>query len=169
MNRSLDLHEGDVFRFSYSTEYRAKLFMPDHCFDGQLVALDYCESIILFDTYWLHGFKPSEGGAQFTQEEALARGELTFVCNLNDVEMIDKGRAQYYDDADIFNLSYQHQCSPYFAIRKGAERSQAKMSRKIEEKMQEERRSIESAISRIGLLTRAKLLTEEGRLSEVYL
>lgn len=169
MNRSLDLREGDVFRFSYSTEYRAKLFMPDHCFDGQLVALDYCESIILFDTYWLLGSKPCGDAMRFTQEEALARGELTFVCNLNDVEVIDTWFAQYYDDADVFDLSYQHQCYPYFAIRKGAERSQSKIFRKIEEKMQEERRSIESAICRIGLLTRARLLTEEGRLSEVYL
>lgn len=161
---------GDIFRFHYSEEQAAKRHMPYHCFDGQLVAVE-CErnGIILLDSYWLYQFQPRGDGRRFTVDQAQQEGELTFVCNLNEVEKVDKGTTQYFDDGDVFDLSYQHHCYPYFAIRKGAKRSQEKMRRVVAEKVSEERRKIESAASQIEWLGRQLQKIEDGRLEEAYL
>lgn len=165
----MDIREGDVFRFSYSGEQRAKLFEPYHCFDGQLVAVIEGGSIRLMDSYWLHEFKPRHDSRWFTEDDAMAKGELTFVCNLGDVQKVDKWQTQYYDDADVFDLSYQHRCYAFHAIRKGASKSKGKMLQVIEEKLQAERRAIESANWTIERLTKEAKKIEEGRLEEVYL
>lgn len=166
---NVDIREGDVFRFSYSDEYRKKLFEPHHCFDGQLVAVPSIGGLILMDTYWLHGFEPRHDGRSFTVEEAQERGTLTLVCNLNETTKVSKSDIQYYDDDDWFNLSYQHGCYPWFAIRNGATKSKEKIVGVLREKMAAERRAIELATFNIERLGRYAQLAEDGRLSEVYL
>lgn len=166
----MDIREGDIFSFSYSTEYRAKLFEPHHCFDGQLVAAREGDGIVLVDTYWLYQFQPrGDSSRRFTESDARKKGELRLVCNLHDVNKIEKHDAQYYDDTDVFDLSYQHRCYPYFALRNGATRSKEKMRIVVRDKMKRERSNIESAIYNIERLARTELMIEEGRVDEVYL
>lgn len=165
----MTIREGDIFRFSYSTEYRKKLFEPHHCFDGQLVAVKAGDGLILMDSYWLHQFQPRDDSRWFTEEDARSKGELTLVCNINDVEKVEQWRTDYYDDADVFDLSYQHRCYPYFAVRKGAPRSKDKMVQVVREKIQKERRAIESALSSIERLARTEQMINDGRIEDAYI
>ena len=164
------IREGDIFRFSYSDESRAKKFEPYHCFDGQLLAVKEGDGIVLLDTYWLYQFQPSGDGRRFTEATAKEQGALTFVCNLAEVDKVhSESETQYFDAADVFDLSSQHRCYPYFAVRKGAERSKEKMLSVLQEKMHKERSAIDSAAYNIQHLSRQMLLVEQDRLEEVYL
>jgi hypothetical protein len=145
MNQALAIREGDVFRFQWSEAEYAKVRPGgdlNWCFDGQLVM----RNGKLWDTYWgFDGF--SCDSKWFTKADAEARGTLTFVCNLNDVEIVrDRSRLRYFDDADCFNLCYQHGCYKQYAVRKGAQRSQTKMLSEVEEKVRNVRGEIESAV-----------------------
>lgn len=116
------LKERDVFRFSYSDAAIARMRSPNPywCFDGQLIV----RNGRLCDTYWA-GHKLSAGG-----DERVVRpedGDLQFICNLDDVQEIHESECRYYDSADIINLSHQHGCYRFFAIRKGTPKSQRAM------------------------------------------
>jgi hypothetical protein len=165
------IREGDVFRFRYSDT--TKRFMPYHCFDGQLIAFKQPDgSLLLRDTYWLHAcpdFKERSDTRTFTEAEAREQGELAFVCNLGQTDRIEKYALPYYDEADVFDLSHQHGCYPYFALRKGAEKSPDKIRRVIGERIAEARRKIELAEWDIKRMTEFALKVEAGELSEVYL
>ncbi len=125
---------GDVFHFRYSELERSKRFMPEHCFDGQLVYDG--KSGELFDTYW--GFMSlSDSGHHFTPEEAAAKGTLTFICNLDEVQPIQECLYEQYDEADRFDLSYQHACYKKYFIRKGAKKSRAMQLRLLDERQQQ--------------------------------
>lgn len=166
------IREGDVFRFRYSAE-RAPKHMPYHCFDGQLIAFKQPDgSLLLRDTYWLYAhpdFKERSDTRSFTEDDARERGELEFVCNLGDVERVEKDRTLYYDDGDVFDLSHQHRCYPYFAIRKGAERCPEKMRREIASKIQDAERRINSAKWEIERMHGYAAKVDAGQLDEVYL
>lgn len=162
------MRNGDVYRFSYTDT--SGMHMPYHCFDGQLVAFEQSDgSFLLRDTYWLHDFKERSDTRTFTEADAKAEGELVFVCNLNDVQKIKKHDADYYDDGDLFNISYQHGCYPCMALRKGAAKSPEKMLRVIEQRTAEARRNIESAQREIERLGEYAKKVEAGDLSEVWL
>lgn len=163
------IRKGDIFRFRYSDEERAKRFMPDHCFDGQLVAFQRDDgSIYLKDTYW-SGFTSRSDGTCFSPEEAGRLGELTFVCNVYDVQEIRKDQTVYYAESDVFDLSYQHHCYPYYVVRKGAQRDRERMLAVIAERIADKKREIESLDRGIIWLESMRALCDEGKLDEVYL
>lgn len=123
---------GDVYDFRYNAEETKKRFEPYHCFDGQLVVKERSDgTLYLEDTYW------TSQNVCFTPDDAEKLGTLEFRCNLNDIDYIDEYDLKYYDDSDIFNLSYQHGCYKRYAKRKGAERSKKKMERVLSRRIEE--------------------------------
>jgi hypothetical protein len=135
-----DAKEGDVFRFSYSQAEREKAAQGwagslNHCFDGQVV---YRKGQYV-DTYWSFG---ECGDGRVVRPD---QGELTFVVNLADVEPIRSYEALHYDEADVFDLSYQHGCYKKLMIRKGAQPSAARMIIEVRKKEASLRAEIEFA------------------------
>lgn len=123
------VRENDVFRFRYSDQVergiREHSYDAYHCFDGILKAHERMDGmIILWDTYW---GTVSNSSRWFTVEEAHEKGELTFVCNLDDVDPIRESDMKYYDDSDVFALRIHHGYRNEYYLRRGAERSQTKM------------------------------------------
>lgn len=130
----MELKVNDVYKFWYNEEWREKIFDPNWCFDGQLIVKQNRNGeLFLEDTYW-YG---SGENKCFTLEQALERGVLIFVCNLNDIELIKENELNYYADDDIFNLSRQHGCYKEFYKRKGTEKSSDKMEEVLKYKIQE--------------------------------
>ena len=131
----------DVFSFSYNEEETRKRFEPYHCFDGQFIVKQRENGeLYLMDTYWASkydGFKHWSDYKCKTIGDAQKQGELTFRCNLDEVEEIRERDLQYYDDEDLFNLSYQHGCYEYYVKRKGAELSIDKMLQSIKHKIED--------------------------------
>ena len=151
----------DVYRFSYSAEWRTKLFEPSHCFDGQLI---YREGV-LTDTYW--GIEPrGDGGRRFSQQEAEQKGALTFVCNLNDVEQIQEHLFPQYADGDAFNLSHQHGCYKYFVVKKGARKSTEKrlaiLAERVKTAKHEAEYAMRAAFNRIEQCQEQRYRLESG-------
>lgn len=139
---SATIKAGDVFNFRY-TDGKER-FMPNHCFDGQLIAVETPRGLLLADTYWTFGKVHSDSGRVFNEQEAREQGELTFVCNLSEVEDIKDG-THYYADKDVFDLSHQHGCYKKHVKRKGALRSRERMLQKLYSDMQEAHRQVASA------------------------
>ena len=131
----------DVFSFRYNEEEARKRFEPYHCFDGQFIVKQRENGeLYLMDTYWASkydGFRHRSDCKWKTIEDAQKQGELTFRCNLDEVEEIREHELQYYDDEDLFNLSYQHDCYEFYVKRKGAERSIDKMLQSIKHKIED--------------------------------
>lgn len=138
---ALQFNENDVFSFRYNEAELKARFSPHHCFDGQFIVKVNSKGEKYFvDTYWASkydGFTAYQDVKSRTIDEAISQGELTFICNLNDVEEIKEWEKEYYDDEDIFNLSYQHNCYSFFVKKKGAEKSQSKMLQSIKTKIEE--------------------------------
>lgn len=133
----MEIKVNDVYKFSYNEEQLRNLLMPYHCFDGQLIAKERNGELYLEDTYWLSG-----GSKIFILEEALKRGTLTFICNLDDVEKATENDYNYYDDEDLFDLSYQHRSYKRYFKKKGSERSKNKMKEVLEKKIEDNERVI---------------------------
>src|ERR1051325_4089891 len=120
---TIEPKDGDVYQFVYSEESwkRAKSGVGHGdlrwCFDGQLIFRDG----LLCDTYWGLDWR-GDTGRYFTIAEAVAKGTLTFVCNLNDVEKIPDYDFPLYAAGDAFNLTHQHGCYKYFVKRRGAKK-----------------------------------------------
>lgn len=129
----------------------------NHCWDGQLVA---CKrengDIYLADTYWASKYDKFQRGGErkyYTPTEATNRGELKLICNLEDVEEIKEGDTYYYDESDIFNLSYQHNCYKFFVKKIGAVKSQNRMIEYAQYKLDEaiqKKASVEHSIKRLA-------------------
>ena len=157
------IREGDVFSFRYKPEIEKKKFYPYHCFDGQLIAKKNSKGeIYLEDTYW------TTGGRILTPEEAERLGVLTFKCNLRNVEKTHKEDLVYYDDKDIFDLSYQHRSYEEHAVRKGAERSKSKMLDVVNGRIEEAEHEIVRLKGKIKNLKDARKKIKSGNLN-VYL
>lgn len=144
----MEIKLGDVFRFQYT--YQPGERDRYWCFDGQLVATAHNGGIMLVDTYWC----TSGSNRQFTQEEAEAKGTLKLVCNLNEVEEIKDGTF-YYDEKDVFDLSYQHNCYKRFMKRKGAPRSRDAMRAHLQGLIQKARADVSHAVSRCEFLAQS--------------
>lgn len=129
------MKDNDVYNFSYNDVERQKAARGwggalDHCFDGQLIV----KNGTLFDTYW--GFDPrGDCGRRFTEAEALGKGTLTFVCNLDDVEKISEHLYPQYEHGDAFNLSHQHGCYKYFVVKKSVKKSVKKQLAILDERI----------------------------------
>ncbi len=135
MTKTIQLREGDVFRFTYSdTECAKSTADLRWCVDGQVVVRDGR----LCDTYW--GFDASE--PRIVRPD---QGTLMFVCNLNDVREIKDYEARHYDEADVFNLTHHHGYRKRFVVRKDAQPSAERMLREIDAKAEAVRKDLESA------------------------
>lgn len=143
---SIQPKDGDVYRFAYSqAEWERARSGLGHgdlhwAFDGQLVYRDG----LLCDTYWGLGWR-GDTGRRFTVAEATTRGELKFVCNLNDVEKIPDHEYPLYAEGDAFNLSHQHGCYKHFVRRKGAKKSPDLMRAAVHRKVADAHSELERA------------------------
>lgn len=137
---------GDVYRFVYSAESweKAKSGLGHGdlhwCFDGQVIYRDDR----LCDTYWGMDWR-GDNGRSFTLAEARAKGTLTFVCNLNDVEKIRPEEHELYAAGDAFNLSHQHGCYRHYVKRKGAKRDKDRQLAALSRKVQSARDDLDRA------------------------
>jgi hypothetical protein len=135
----MELKINDVYRFSYHDA--GNMFMPYHCFDGQLVVRQKENgNLYLEDTYW--GWKDGSNKT-FTPEQALECGALKFICNLDDVQKCEEYNFNYYADDDLFNLSYQHGCYKRFYKKLGAQKSFVKMEQILKNKITSAENEIE--------------------------
>lgn len=145
----IKLRLNDVYSFRWSPEYYKNNSYPDHCFDGQFIIKQREDGELYFmDTYWASkhdGFKHWSSSRSYTLEQALKNGSVTYVCNLDDVEEIQKHDLIYYADEDLFDLSYQHGCYGYYVKKKGAVRSPEKMRAVILNRIGENEHKISSA------------------------
>lgn len=138
---AVQFKENDVFEFRYKPEEVKKRFEPYHCFDGTLVVKKYDNGkIYLVDTYWSGG-----DSRTFTPEKAIEQGELTFLCNLEEMVDIKEHEMLYYDDADIVKMCIHAGYRSRFLIKKGTRRSQSKMLQSIRQKIEDEHSKIRSA------------------------
>lgn len=130
----MEIKLNDVYKFRYNEKYLKELFEPYWCFDGQLIVKQNKNGeLYLQDTYW--GFNGGECKV-FTLKQVLERGELTFICNLDEVEECKEYDLKYYDDNDLFDLSYQHGRYKLYFKRKEAKKSPEKMRNVIEIKIE---------------------------------
>lgn len=165
------IREGDVFNFRYKQEVidsinHSFVDFVHHCFDGRLIAKKINEEIILFDTYWMSSdFRPDSYSRKFSIKEANEKGYLTFLFNLDDVELVDSSVKYYYDESDWFNFSYQHGCYPRYALKKGAKRSKEQMLKTVNSSIDKIQQEIEWLKSKLEMVNRDKELVENGDLS----
>lgn len=139
--RTYEFKENDVFEFRYKPAEAQKLHSPYHCFDGTLVVKKSTDNnILLVDTYWGYGESRT-----FTPKTAIEKGILTFLCNLDEMEDIKEWETCYYDDADIVKMYIHAGYRSRFLIKKGTQRSQAKMLESIKQKIEDEYNNIKSA------------------------
>lgn len=147
---SIKPRDGDVYRFVYSqAEWERARSGLGHgdlnwAFDGQLIYRDG----LLCDTYWGLDWR-GDTGRRFHVAEAVAKGKLTFVCNINDVETIRDYEYELYAESDAFNLCHQHGCYKHFVKRKGAKRDPERMRAVVERKVAEARSAVDSAIRQL--------------------
>jgi hypothetical protein len=127
----VNIKVNDVYKFRYNAEWTKKLHEPYWCFDGQLIVKKHRNGeLYLVDTYW-----GTSENKSFTLEEALQQGDLTYICNLDEIEKCEQYDLDYYADEDLFDLSHQHRCYKAFYKRKGATKSPEKMKRVLETKI----------------------------------
>jgi hypothetical protein len=157
----IELKEGDVYRWRYTDEIIAR--RRGHVTSGTIYWCEDQQAIVrngtLYDTYWA-GHRLSPCGDQHAKN--LADVELEFVCNWNDIEYIEPHAVKNYDAADVFDLSYQHGCYKYFAIKKGAKPSTAAKLEWLYKKRAEIMREIESHIRHLELLAKQQARLEAG-------
>ncbi len=135
----MDIKVNDVYSFRYKDT--KDMFMPHHCFDGQLLVRQKDDGeLFLQDTYW--GWKDNEN-KRFTLERALECGILRYVCNLDDIEICTSYDLNYYNDEDLFNLSYQHGCYKRYCKKLGAKKSANKIEKVLKEKISSAENNIE--------------------------
>lgn len=155
-----ELREGDVFEFRYSQAYRDKHPGDLHwCFEGTVIV----RKGELCDTYWgMNGY--SEPRIVKTEW-----GALEFVVNLDDVRPCESYEHVYYDDSDCFVITSQHGLQRACFVRKGAEKSSAKLLRVIDERLREKRdeltRHVRSVNFDIERLVEARVKAEAGNLN----
>lgn len=150
---------GDVFRFMYHHEIAKRKTDIWWAFDGKLVVCKDKEGIHLQDTFW--GFCSGEG-KRFNLDNVLELGTLTFICNLNDVKLIDPHDSKYYDDNDLYDLSYHHGYQTKICVRKDASKSHAKMMETIDNEIEKTESEINSLLCKLKKLKeiRAEATTE---------
>lgn len=163
--QTIVLRINDVYSFRWNADYVKKSGRSDlnHCFDGQFIVKQRDGGELYFmDTYWASkydGFTHWSDSRSYSLEEALENGTLEYICNLDEVEEIQKYEMNYYADADLFDLSYQHYCYGFYVRKKGAVRSPEKMRAVILEKISENEGKIRFAQSDInGLRERLEKL-----------
>lgn len=147
----IKLKKGDVYEFRWSAEEREKEVYGGalrHCFESLLVVMqgsfydrdsdEYKDELRLVDTFW--GVNRRDTNTVFTLKDAERRGNLTFYCNLDEIEKIKQYEIDEYEDKDLFRLHDQHACSEscvYWYKKIGAKKSPEKKIKAIENRMTE--------------------------------
>lgn len=158
------LKENDVYKFRFNEHELKNRQYPNHCFDGTLIVKKHSDNrLILEDTYWGSGESKS-----FTLSKALELGSLTFLCNLDEMLDIKEWETLYYDDEDIVELNIHAGYRNRFLIKKGVQRSQAKMLQSIKQKIEDEHSKIRHAENSLKLHNEILLKIESGD-TTVYL
>lgn len=137
----MELKINDVYRARWKE--RTWGDQKDHCFEGILVVLKKNDNFILADTYWGIG---DSSGQVYTPERAEEKFELTYYCNLDEIDEINEYKTKYYDDDDIIYLSRQHACvdsCKYYFIKKGAKRSQSKMVETLNKNIEDSKHTVD--------------------------
>jgi hypothetical protein len=135
---TIEIKLNDVFSFRFNEAETKKRFDPYHCFDGTLIVKQSNDGgLYLEDTYWSSGENKS-----FTVSEALKLGVLTFKCNLDDVQKIEKHDLKYYNDEDIIHLHIHGGYRSQNFIMKGTERSKEAMISHLQGEIEESERLI---------------------------
>lgn len=138
--RNRSIKEGDIYKFRYNEQFMKGNFEPYHCFDGILtVKPSYEKGLILVDGYW------SSDNRWFTLDKALSEGELTFICNVNEVEVIKEYESMYYNEKDIFRLPFHSGYHTVYYKRKGAEKCKETILNQLTVKVQQAESSLTSA------------------------
>lgn len=127
----MEIKVNDIYHFSFNEQYLKDHSQAYWCFDGQFYVWKNEQNgqLYLVDTYWnaLGSYPSGDVGKRFLLTEALAKGTLKFICNLDDLVECSERDTLYYDDNDVFNLSRQHGYYNAFYRRKDAERSMEKV------------------------------------------
>jgi len=133
------IKEGDIYNFRYNEQFMKGNFEPYHCFDGILTVKPSEKGLILEDGYW------SSDNRWFTLDKALSEGELTFVCNINEVEVIKEYESMYYNEKDIFILPFHSGYRTVYYKRKGSEKCKETILNQLTAKVQQAESSLISA------------------------
>lgn len=149
--------EGDLYRWYYRAPGDDRTYGRYHC----------CSNVAVFtqgrlrDTYW----SISGEGRSFGADD-LPKLELVYLGNLSDLEKKPKYEGDYYDDADIVDVT--HSNGGTFYIRKGAKRSAAKMLEVAKKRLEQAQSDERMAISKADQLRGAIARIEAGDTSGFY-
>lgn len=147
------MKKNDVFDFRWDQGY--------HCFDGTLIVRENNKGeLYLEDTYWVSG-----GNKVFTPDEAYEKGKLTFLCNLDEMIDIQEHETVYYNDDDIVIMRIHAGYRNRFLIKKGTQRSQAKMLQCVKQKIEDEYSKIRNAENSLRWYNETLKKIESGDLS----
>lgn len=155
------LREGDIYRWRYREEGDDRQYGRYHCCS--------CIAIVdkhgrLHDTYW---GQASEG--RFFTEANLPQLELTRLGNLSELDRAEPYQADYYDDADIVDISHANSSRGNFYLRKGAKRSAAKMLMAARCRLERSENEERFAAARSAGLREAIASIEAGEIERIYL
>lgn len=155
--------DGDVFRWHY---------LDPEIDDRRPWGNYHCCSCIgifrngrLRDTYWTVG--AGSDGRSFAPDE-FHKLRLEHLGNLDDYNQAPEYQADYYADADIMNLNHPNSTRGNFYLRKGAQRSAAKMLEVARHRLERSESDERSASHRSGELRKA-IAQIEGGATDVHL
>jgi len=183
ITRKEDIQEKGIYRFVFSEEYKQQNSNKNlyHCFDGILIPSSKTytygfnekneliennnKTFTFSDTYW------GNGEVKFRSfEELLSKGNISLICNMDEVEPIEEKEIKYYKDKDIVNLSRHHGHYKRFFKHKNAIRDKQTIINLIDEKQTENTRklkSLQEESSRLSTLKNSISILEN--LDGVYL
>lgn len=126
----MQFKDGDVIRWSYKST--AGMFEPYWC-KSQFAIFKNGE---FRDTYWYS--LPDQ------HILILDHIEFRYLGNINDYRLTPGSyELDYYDDADILNLSHSNSAREFY-VKKDAKKSVQKIRRKLEEELKKKRSSIDA-------------------------
>jgi hypothetical protein len=148
------MREGDIFRWRYNEpKDEDRSWGSYHCCSGFAVV----RNGRLCDTYWSTG----NDGRSFGAED-LPKLDLTRLGNFAELNKSRESEADYYDDADIINLNHANSSRGNFYLRRGAQRSVAKMLQAARNKLEDAESDMRIAASRAERLREAIARIEAG-------
>ena len=143
MKEGTPLREGDVYHWLYKDHEEYCKRNPSTaywCLDRKAVV----HNGELLDTYWLYMDKEKIIASSNCRAVVPNDVDLSFICNLNDVEIVNKWEKDDYDK--VYNLSRQKGCYELYAVDKGAQVSNTALRTKYQselDKAYSEKRSAE--------------------------